>query len=123
MAAVSQPTQAASVGVTPPPSPHVAMGGGVSHYSLYVGDLDTSVDEGQLYNVFNQVAEVVSVRVCRDQSRRESLGYAYVNFTSPQDGLTTFLFPIFHKELLFICMCPYLDYSCLIFFIWNNVLL
>ncbi|CAN4081228.1 unnamed protein product [Withania somnifera] len=77
---------AASVGVTPP---HVGMASvNQPHYSLYVGDLETSVDEGQLFQVFNQVAQVVSVRVCRDQSRRASLGYAYVNFTSPQDAAT-----------------------------------
>ncbi|KAM0893276.1 hypothetical protein ACQ4PT_025230 [Festuca glaucescens] len=53
--------------------------------SLYVGDLEKSVTEGQLYSIFCQVAPVVSLRVCRDIAGR-SLGYAnraleYLNFT------------------------------------------
>lgn len=58
--------------------------------SLYVGDLEENVNEGQLYDLFNQVPQLVSVKVCRDQNKRTSLGYAYVNYANPQDGNINF---------------------------------
>ncbi|CAI9104631.1 OLC1v1003341C1 [Oldenlandia corymbosa var. corymbosa] len=54
--------------------------------SLYVGDLDVNVSDSQLYDLFNHVAQVVSVRVCRDLTTRRSLGYGYVNYGNPQDA-------------------------------------
>ncbi|KAL8514268.1 hypothetical protein ACS0TY_013402 [Phlomoides rotata] len=67
-----------------PPAP--AAGALFPNSSLYVGDLDATVDESKLYDLFSQVAPVISVKICRDMTRRYSLGYAYVNFTSPIDA-------------------------------------
>ncbi|KAF3447375.1 hypothetical protein FNV43_RR12561 [Rhamnella rubrinervis] len=83
--AVSSPTaQATTVAASPVTATGAVSGFGNS--SLYVGDLDPNVNEGQLFDLFNQVAQVVSIRVCRDQTRRQSLGYAYVNYSNPQDA-------------------------------------
>lgn len=56
--------------------------------SLYVGDLpiDLPNPEDALYNMFNKIGMVMSIKVCRDINTQRSLGYAYVNYQNPQDA-------------------------------------
>ncbi|KAG1466044.1 hypothetical protein G6F46_000274 [Rhizopus delemar] len=55
--------------------------------SLYVGELAPHIDEAMLKEHFGNVK---SVQVCRDSVTNQSLGYAHINFYTPQDCSAAF---------------------------------
>ena len=54
--------------------------------ALYVGSLLPQVNSSILFEIFNSVSPVSSIKIARDRETRESLGYAYINFASIKDG-------------------------------------
>ncbi|CAL5378917.1 unnamed protein product [Camellia sinensis] len=57
---------------------------------LYVSDLDTSVTESQLYDLFNKQGEVISVRIARDLVTQQSFGYGFIYYANRENARRAF---------------------------------
>eukprot|EP00562_Extubocellulus_spinifer_P008714 CAMPEP_0178507308 /NCGR_PEP_ID=MMETSP0696-20121128/20149_1 /TAXON_ID=265572 /ORGANISM="Extubocellulus spinifer, Strain CCMP396" /LENGTH=742 /DNA_ID=CAMNT_0020136785 /DNA_START=144 /DNA_END=2372 /DNA_ORIENTATION=- len=88
----SGPPPAGGVASNAPPVASGAMAegaaapGGFQAASLYIGDLAPDTNEGLLFEIFNAVGPVSSIRVCRDAVTRRSLGYGYINYHNLADA-------------------------------------
>jgi len=54
--------------------------------TLYVGNLDSDLDEQRLYEYFSHYGPVNNVRIMRDLYSGESRGFAFVNYASAADA-------------------------------------
>ena len=54
--------------------------------TLYVGDLEPTVTDSQIYDLFHQIDPVLSACICKDVTTNSSLGYAYVIFSTVESA-------------------------------------
>ena len=52
---------------------------------LFLGGLDKSVNENQLYQLFNEFP-ISYIKIAKDHNSKESFGYAFVGFKSHAKG-------------------------------------
>lgn len=57
-----------------------------SMVALFIGDLDPTVTEDMLRNIFGKFKSLTSVKLCLDSVTKSSLGYGYLNFADKADA-------------------------------------
>jgi CUG-BP- and ETR3-like factor len=69
------------------------VGGGATHAgppgaNVFVFNLPLNVDEAALHQIFCRFGQIVSTRVCKDITTRQSKGYGFVSFALEQSALS-----------------------------------
>jgi hypothetical protein len=69
------------------------VGGGATHAgppgaNVFVFNLPLNVDEAALHQIFCRFGQIVSTRVCKDITTRQSKGYGFVSFNQEQSALS-----------------------------------
>lgn len=54
--------------------------------TLYIGDLDPSIDDAALQRLFSGYKSLLSVKICYSPTTKKSFGYGYVNFSNESDA-------------------------------------
>lgn len=55
-----------------------------SKTTLWIGDIESWMDEAHVANLFSTVGQVVNVKIKRDRSSGTPMGYGFVEFTTPE---------------------------------------
>ena len=58
--------------------------------TLYIGDLDDSINEEMLYLRFSKFGQIFTLKIARDLAKK-SRGFAFVTFYQKADGNSPFL--------------------------------
>lgn len=60
--------------------------GYVDYMNLYVKNLDPTVDNTDLFNIFRKFGRIVSARVMSNPQNGQSKGYGFVSFGKPEEA-------------------------------------
>jgi RNA recognition motif-containing protein len=52
--------------------------------SLWIGEIDSWMDEGFMIKIFQEVANVKNLKIIRDKTKGTSMGYGFIEFESQE---------------------------------------
>lgn len=68
------------------PSTSISSDSGISHKTLFVGDLSTVCSENDLVSAFSQYGVVTSAKIQRFRTNKKSMGYGFVSMQTEEEA-------------------------------------